>query len=40
MQKVSKALEILQRNGVVQTDLEFAQLGGNWLALSEILQGV
>ena len=40
MQKVSKALEILQRDGVVQTDLELAQLGGNWLVLSEILQGV
>ncbi len=40
LQQVTKALEILQKEGVVQTGLELAQLGGSWLALSEILQGV
>ena len=40
MPKLCKALEILQGDGVIQTGLELAQLGGNWLALSEILQGV
>jgi hypothetical protein len=39
-QKVDKALELLQGDGVIQMDLEIDQLGGNWLVLSEILQGV
>jgi hypothetical protein len=40
MAQLGKALEVLQGDGVIQTRLELAQLGGNWLALSEILQGV
>jgi hypothetical protein len=39
-QEVDKALEVLQGDGVIQTGLELDRLGGNWLVLSEILQGV
>ena len=40
MQHVCNTLEILRRDGLIQTGLELARLGGNWLAISEILQGV
>ncbi len=39
-QKLDKAIEALQEDGVLQTGLELDRLGGNWLALTEILQGV
>ena len=40
MNKVAVALRGLQENGLVQAGIELAQLGGNWLVLSDILQGV
>ena len=40
IQHVHKVLRDLQQSGLIYTGLELAQLGGDWLALSEILQGV
>ena len=39
-QKLDKAMQVLCEDGLIQTGLELDRLGGNWLALSEILQGV
>ncbi len=39
-QKLDKALQVLREDGVIQTGLELDRLSGNWLALTEILQGV
>jgi hypothetical protein len=38
--KADQAMQVLQEQGLVQTGLELDRLGGDWLALSAILQGV
>jgi hypothetical protein len=39
-QKLDKALQVLREDGLIRTGLELECLGGTWLVLTEILQGV